>query len=158
MNIWGKCLGAVAIGTLLAGSVVPAFANNAVKKEDKMKVENCNATAEEKAGIVKAIEAYLEAGRKGDSKIAQQGFAPAATMSWTENNALKSVPIKDLYAYFDQKPRQVAADIVACNVAGTVAMVRLESQFDDARFTDMFTLVKDGDAWKIVSKVYNVRP
>ncbi len=113
-------------------------------------------TAAEREGILKAIGAYIQAAQDG-SETAKKGFAPLATMSWNEAGSLKTVPIKALYDYFDEKKRPASGEIVACSVAGDVAMVRLESDFDGARFTDMFTLVKDGDAWKIVSKVYHVK-
>ncbi len=35
-------------------------------------------------------------------------------------------------------------------------MVSIDSKFGDAEFTDIFTLVKDGD-WKIVSMVYHTK-
>lgn len=139
---------------LLAGLI--CFAILSTAGESKA-MQNCNATPEEKAGITKAIDYYLEAGRKGDSKIAMKGFAPTATMSWAENGALKSVPIKALYDYFDEKPRETTGEIASCDVAGDVAIVRLESTSGDAKFTDMFTLVKDGKDWKIASKVYHVK-
>jgi hypothetical protein len=119
--------------------------------------ESCKASLQEREGIIRAIEQYINAGRNGDSKIARKGFSNAATMSWSENNVLKIVPIKDLYMYFDEKPRKASCEIAGCSVAGDIAMARVESVFDDARFTDMFTLVKDGNDWKIVSKVYHVK-
>lgn len=120
-------------------------------------VETCNATPQERTAIMKAIEHYINAGRMGKSSEARKGFADTATMSWSENDALKSVPIKELYTYFDEKPRKASCEIVGCSVAGDIAMVRVESVFDDAKFTDMFTLVKDGPDWKIVSKVYHLK-
>lgn len=36
-------------------------------------------------------------------------------------------------------------------------MVAIDSQFGEAKYTDMFALVKDGDDWKIVSKVYHTK-
>lgn len=42
-------------------------------------------------------------------------------------------------------------------VAGDVAVVSIDSRFGDTSFDDMFTLVKDGDDWKIVSKVYHIK-
>lgn len=41
----------------------------------------CNATADEIAGIRKALDLYCEASVKGDSKVAHAAFAPTATMS-----------------------------------------------------------------------------
>lgn len=111
---------------------------------------------QELAGIKKALGFYIEAAVKGDSKIAMQGFAPLATMSYTENDSLVTVPIQALYDYYEQTgPHNANYEIADCNVAGDIAMVRIESKFGDIEFSDMFTLVKDGPDWKIVSKVYH---
>lgn len=115
------------------------------------------ADSEDLQGIIKAVESYINAGRKGDSKIAAESFSPNATMSWAENGKMVSVPIQELYKYFDETSRQASCELVACNVAGDIATVRIESEFGDARFTDMFSLVKDGNNWKIVSKIYHVK-
>lgn len=115
------------------------------------------ASPAELKGIVKAIESYINAGRKGDSKIAREGFAPAAAMSWAESGKLKTVPIQELYKYFDEKPRPASCELVSCDAAGGIAVARVESEFEDAKFTDMFALVKDGGAWKIVSKIYQTK-
>lgn len=118
----------------------------------------CNATAEEIAGIRKALDLYVGAAIKGDSKIAEPAFAPTATMSFVEDGNLVSVPIKALFDYYDQTGAHPASyEIAECNVAVTVAMVRIESVFGEAKFTDMFTLVKDRSDWRIISKVYNVK-
>lgn len=118
----------------------------------------CQATPDEIAGIKKALGYYTEAAVKGDSKIAMQCFAPAATMSYAEGDSLVTVPIQALYDYYDQTgPHNATYKIAGCSVEGGVAMVRIESKFGENEFTDMFTLVKDGSDWKIVSKVYQVK-
>lgn len=84
------------------------------------------------AGIVKAIEYYIDGGRKGDSQITRKGFAENATMSWSENGKLKSVPIQELYDLYDQPQKPdggVSYKISSCSVAEDVAIVRIESQF-----------------------------
>lgn len=110
------------------------------------------------AGITKALDLYAGAAIKGDSKVAQPAFAPGATMSYTENGKLVTVPISELYAYFDKTgPHQATYKIETVKIAGDVAIVSIDSKFGDTAFDDMFTLVKDGDSWKIVSKVYHVK-
>lgn len=75
-----------------------------------------------------------------------------------ENGTLRSVPIQALFDGFDSwQPMEVSYDIISCEVADDVAMVAINSQFGDAKYTDMFTLVKDGVVWKIVSKVYHTK-
>lgn len=132
--------------------------NVSIAGDEKMVVtmKECGNSTDQ-AGIKKALECYVNAGMEGDSKIAARGFAPTATMSWSENGKMQSVPIKALFDYFDEKKRPASCEVTDCNIAGDIAMVRVESEFDGAKFTDMFTLVKDGNDWKIVSKVYQVK-
>lgn len=109
-------------------------------------------------GVVKAIECYINGGRQASSDVAKPGFAETATMSWYENGKLQSVPIQTLLDGFDSwQPTEVSYEIINCEVDEDVAMVALDSQFGDAKYTDMFTLVKDGADWKIVSKVYHTK-
>ncbi len=109
-------------------------------------------------GVIKAIECYINGGRKASSEVAKPGFAETATMSWYENGKLQSVPIQTLFDGFDSwQPTEVSYEIINCEVADDVAMVAIDSQFGEAKYTDMFTLVKDGDSWKIVSKVYHTK-
>lgn len=118
----------------------------------------CNATADEIAGIRKTLDLYCEASVKGDSRIAEPAFAPTATMSYADNGKLVSVPIKALFDYYDQNgPLPASYEITSCNVATDAAVVSIDSKFGETRFADMFTLVKDGDDWKIISKIYHVK-
>ena len=95
----------------------------------------CNATSDEIAGIRKALDLYCEA---------------------SENDQLVSVPIKALFDYYDQTgPQPSSYEITSCNVATDVAIVSIDSKFGETCFADMFTLVKDGNDWKIISKVYH---
>ncbi len=83
-------------------------------------------------------------------------FAKTATMSYAENGELISVPIQALFDYYDQTgPHPASYEITACHVSADVAVVCIDSKFGESRFDDMFTLVKDGAGWKIISKVYH---
>lgn len=120
-------------------------------------IKFCDATAEEIAGIRKALDLYCEASVKGDSRVAQGAFAPAATMSYVENGKLVSAPIKALFDYYDQTgPQPASYELISCQVAVDVAVVSIDSKFGETRFADMFTLGKDGNDWRIISKVYHV--
>lgn len=111
----------------------------------------------EMAAIVKALDMYAGAAIKGSSKVAEPAFAPLATMSFTENGKLVTVPIKALYEYFDKTgPHPASYEITSAKIEGDVATVSIDSKFGDTKFNDMFTLVKDGNDWKIVSKVYHI--
>ncbi|MBD5418074.1 MAG: nuclear transport factor 2 family protein [Desulfovibrio sp.] len=118
----------------------------------------CADDAKDMEGITKALNLYTEAAVKGDSKIAEPAFAPKATMSYAEKGKLVTVPISELFAYYDKTgPHNATYKIETVKVAGDVAVVSIDSKFGDTSFDDMFTLVKDGDDWKIVSKVYHIK-
>lgn len=120
--------------------------------------QTINATQQELEGINKTLDAYIEAAVKGDSNIAKPVFGDMATISYSENDSLVSSPIQALYDYYDQTgPHHAEYEITALEVAGNVAIVRIDSKFGDVAFDDMFSLVKDGNDWKIVSKVYHVK-
>ena len=110
-------------------------------------------------GIEKAVGYYIEGGRKGDSKITSKAFAQWATMSWSNNGKLTTVPIQALYEYVDKSGAQTVThgDIKVCAKTDTTAVVSVDTQFGDAKYTDMFSLVRNGDEWKIVAKIYHVK-
>ena len=79
-------------------------------------------------------------------------------MSYNENGKLVTVPIQSLYSIMDSiGPEEVSYTLKNITISPTVATVSIESSFSKiGKFNDMFTLVKDENDWKIVSKVYDV--
>ncbi len=119
----------------------------------------CPCSSSVDKGIVAAVDLYIEGGRKGDSKITRKAFAPNATMSWSENGKPGTVPIQALYDYVDKSGAQTVTrgEIKVGAQTATTAIVSVDTQFGAVKFTDMFALVRDGDDWKIVAKVYHVK-
>lgn len=151
------------IGSLLILTILASCQSNSTGLRDQ-NVENnnmsnkFNATPAEESGVRKALDAYIEAAIKGDSNIAKPVFGELATISFSDNDSLVSSPIQALYDYYDQTgPHNAEYEITSLEVAGNVAIVRIDSKFGEVSFDDMFALVKDGNNWKIVSKVYNVK-
>lgn len=117
-----------------------------------------NDTPEIPEGVIKAIEYYVEAGRQSKVELSRKAFAETATMSWVENGKRQTVPIETFFkSYEGWPPSEVTYEIRACDVDENIAIISLNSQFAETKYTDMFTLVKDGDEWKIVSKIYQLK-
>lgn len=117
-----------------------------------------NASSEQLSGIRKALDAYIEAAVKGDSKIAEPVFTSNATISHIENGTLISLPIQALFDYYNNDcPQAASYHITVCNVSDDVAIVAIDSDFGGTRFDDMFSMVKDGEDWKIVSKIFHIK-
>ena len=119
----------------------------------------CPCTSSVDKGIVAAVDLYIEGGRKGDSKITRKAFAPNATMSWAEKGKSVTVPIQALYDYVDKSGAQTVTrgEIKVGAQTATTAIVSVDTQFGAVKFTDMFALVRNGDEWKIVAKIYHVK-
>jgi len=108
--------------------------------------------------VKKALNNYLEAGRKGDSKILQPSAYKDAIMYSAPNGKVEGGSIKALFDYLDGNPAapELEADITAVDIAGNIAYAKVESNnWHGARYTDMFLLVKDGNEWKILTKVFH---
>lgn len=133
--------------------------NNNQPETDMQKTSFNNAGPEQLAGIKKSLDAYIEAAIKGDSKIAEPVFTENATISHVENDSLISLPIKALFDYYnsDVCPQPASYEITVCNVSDDVAVVAIDSDFGGTKFDDMFSMVKDGNDWKIVSKIFHVK-
>ena len=118
-----------------------------------------NATAEQLDGIKTALDAYIEAAVKGDSKIAEPVFTENATISHIENDSLISLPIQALFDYYNSEvcPQPASYEITICNVSEDIAIVAIDSDFGGTKFDDMFSMLKEGDKWKIVSKIFHVK-
>lgn len=115
-------------------------------------------TQEEIDNIIRTLDLYVDGGRKGDSKITAQAFAKSATMAWAEEGELKNVPIQVLYDIIDARGSSEASyELTFLAVEKDVAVVRIESQFGPKKFADMFSLVKEGNDWKIINKVYHLK-
>ena len=111
-----------------------------------------------KKEVLKAIDLYIEGGKKPSSDASKKAFAQWATMSYNENGKLVTVPIQTLFSIMESVgPEEVSYTLKNITVSPTVATVAIESSFSKiGKFNDMFTLVKDEKEWKIVSKVYDV--
>lgn len=116
------------------------------------------ATKDQKEAIARTIEFYMEGGRQADGTITAKAFTENATMSWVENGKMVSVPILTLFdGVTNGKAEAASYEIIASSVVEDIATVTIESQFGDAKYYDMFSLVKDGADRKIVSKIYRNR-
>ncbi len=118
--------------------------------------KNIAAASADYVAIAKAIEYYFEAGRKGDSAYMKEVFLPDANIYFTREGKIAGGPIQILYDMVEGRPSptEIIYKIAAVDVAGNIAMVRLEiADWAGNTYTDMFTMISENDDWKIASKV-----
>lgn len=111
--------------------------------------------------IAATVQTYIAGGRSGKSSHMKPAFHADATIHGYIGPDLFAGPIARLFDWVDSNPpaTEVQARLASVDVAGTIATVRLEiDNWSGHRFTDMFTLLKLGGQWKIISKVFYLHP
>ena len=109
--------------------------------------------------IKSVIHSYVEGGRKGDSSIMMPAFHKNATIHGIINGSLFGGPIQIMFDWVKDNPpaENLEVEIASIDVAGTVATARIElSDWNGARYTDQFTLLKESGSWSITSKVFHL--
>jgi hypothetical protein len=107
--------------------------------------------------IMKALAGYMTGARSGKGKDMTSTFHADATIFGYVGSDLFAGPIQNLYDWNDQNgpARDVEFRISSMDITGSCASVRIDvDNWTGHRFTDYFNLVKFGDQWKVVSKVF----
>ncbi len=112
----------------------------------------------DREGIAQAVQHYIDGAISGRGDDMKLGFHPQATIFGYVGDDLMAGPIQQLYDWNDANgaATELQARISGIDIAGTVATVRLELEnWTGSQFTDLFTLLKVGGAWKIMNKVFH---
>lgn len=112
---------------------------------------------QEYEAIRQVIGQYVEAGIQAKSDIMKPAFRQEAIMYGFAGGQLSGGPIQGLFDYIDNNPKATGlkAEITAIDIVADIAYVRAESDnWNGARYSDMFLLVKDGGQWKILTKIF----
>jgi hypothetical protein len=107
--------------------------------------------------IAGTIQKYIDGGKSGRSDDMKPAFHADATIHGYLGPDLIAGPIQVLFDWIDEnEPASgLQSRIASIDLVATVATVRLElDDWGGHRFTDMFTLLKLGSEWKIISKVF----
>jgi hypothetical protein len=109
--------------------------------------------------IMKALQGYMTGARSGKGEDMKSSFHADATIFGYVGTDLFGGPIQMLYDWNDQNgaARDVQFRISSMDISGSCASVRIDiDNWTGHRFTDYFNLVKFGDQWKVVSKVFHL--
>ena len=130
--------------------------NNSTESQDAL----C-ASQEQMEQIVRTLEYYAEGFRKGDGSITAKAFAEHAHLSWVADGALQTITVQTYCDRISSRPADPASyKILSCNILEDIATVSIELQVgagEVRHFYDIFAMVRVGNEWKIVSKIYHRR-
>ena len=113
--------------------------------------------------IVKTMQMYINGSKNGKSELMRPAFHPEASFFGYAGEQL-AVGTKFLFDWIDKngpaptiEPRVVSVDIL-----DSIAVVRLEVAGwsgklagSDVRMSDLFTLLKTANGWKIIQKAFH---
>ena len=118
-------------------------------------------TTSEHDAITETVRRYVEGGRSGRTEEMKAAFHPDATIFGYIGAELFGGPIQKLFDWNDQNgpAAGLQSRLASVDIADTIATARLElDNWTGHKFTDMFTLLKVGGEWKIISKVFYLHP
>ncbi|HTT64531.1 MAG TPA: nuclear transport factor 2 family protein [Bryobacteraceae bacterium] len=114
-------------------------------------------------GIIETMQKYIEAGRQGKSEVMRSAFHPDASFfGYAGGKLVSGIPF--LFDWIDRngpapdiQPRFVSVDVLE-----SIAVVRLEVDGwsgaicgSGVRMSDVFTLLKTPEGWKIIQKAFH---
>ncbi len=122
-----------------------------------------NSSSEEN-GIREAINYYTEGIRAGNVEILKNGFHQQANLSGYLGDEMIAAPIEGLYDWVNSNPAPTKTGeafgcaILTIEVTGRVAAATVRETSHEGDVIDYFHLLKDGDRWWIVSKLWDAEP
>src|SRR5262245_4405426 len=115
----------------------------------------------EEQGVRGAIACYADGMRTGDVGTLQRGFHEQAILCGYLGDDLIAAPIAELYAWVKSNPAPAATgapfacEILTIEVTGRVATATVRETDDHGTVIDYFHLLRVGDRWSIVSKLWD---
>jgi hypothetical protein len=121
-------------------------------------------TSFDEQGIREAIKFYAEGMRTGDVETLKRAFHEQAILCGYLGDDLIAGPIAELYDWVAANPAPAATgDPFSCetlgiNMTGRVATARVRESDHHGVVIDHFHLLKIGERWSIVSKLWDAEP
>ena len=117
--------------------------------------------ARDRDAITKVLQHYIEGAKSGRGEDMKLAFHKDATVFGHVGSELFGGPIQRLFDWNDENgpATELQARVASIDLIDTVATVRVElDNWTGHRFTDLFTMLKVDDEWKIMNKVFHLHP
>jgi hypothetical protein len=119
------------------------------------------ATGADEAGVRAAVSVYLQGQATGDADYYRKVFHPDARLHGVRDGKPEQRTLAEYLALQSGKPAADEADrkrtVTHVVVTGDAAVATIILDYPRALTTDHMSLIRSGDKWTIVHKLYNVR-
>ena len=122
-----------------------------------------NGSNEEK-GICEAIDFYTEGTRNGKVETLKEGFHEQAILCGYRGDELIAAPIVGYYDWVASNPSpsetgdDFKCEVLSIEITGRAAAATVRETMHGEQVIDYFHLLKVGDKWSIVSKLWDAEP
>lgn len=114
------------------------------------------AIAQDQAGVKACIDNYLEGITKGDATKLNMAFHPSAMLRTIgANGDMAEFPVKTFISKTPAGGVPAKPKIVSYSVIGSSAVATVELAFAEFKYVDYLSLLKLGEEWKIVCRVFS---
>lgn len=121
-------------------------------------VAGATRVSNEEAAVRAALEHYIQGHATGDGTHFSLVFHPESKLFWVRDGQFMQRTSADYIAGAPGKPAADEAQrkrrIVSVDVTGNAASAKIELDYPNAKLTDYMSLLKVGNEWKIVNKIF----
>jgi hypothetical protein len=115
---------------------------------------------DETEAIRHAVQFYIDGHATGQRQIMEQAFHPSARLQSISNGEVAIRPIEQYLSGMQGQPASDESErkrkIASIDYHGSAAIARVELDYPSVTFVDYMQLLKVGDEWKIVNKIYHM--
>ena len=110
--------------------------------------------------IRETIDRYADGMRTADSAILKEAFHELAILCGYLGDELITAPIQGLYDWVESNsvPAAYTCAVLDLDITGRVAAAKIRETDPHGDVIDYFHLLKSGETWSIVSKVWDSEP
>ena len=121
-----------------------------------------SAQTSEKDAVRVPLENYIKAHATGDGEYVRKAFHTEGNLIFIRDGKYTTRSFADFIAGFTGKPApdeaQRKRSIESIDISGNAAVAKIVLDYPTVRFVDYMSLLKMGDEWKIVAKVFYAEP
>jgi hypothetical protein len=114
--------------------------------------------------IRETVQGYFDGMMTPSTEALKGSFHPESRLIGLSDGELAIIPFADWQASFEREfgddwgNEMFRNQIVSVDIAGTAAVAKVDLQWPRVHYVDYLSLIKIGDEWKIVNKIWHQGP
>ena len=121
------------------------------------------ASSADEQAITKTLRNYIDGPNEKNVEKLKSAFARTATIFYVREQKLVEIKLEDFFKHIEagwadpQEHEVVAREILLIDVFDNAAIAKIQANFSDGKAIDYISLLKIGDKWKIVNKIFSFK-